>query len=82
MHGEFGSHSMALATQLFFFLFFLCAIFSCFHTTDFEAYSFATDGYEIFNVRTHLGTCLTHEGGGGGVRHKRVCLRVDLEGQK
>ena len=24
-----------------------------------------TDGYQIFNVRTHLGACRTHEGGSG-----------------
>ena len=28
-----------------------------------EAYSFAMDGYGIFNVRTSLGACRTHEGG-------------------
>ena len=26
---------------------------------------FTTDGYEIFNVRTHLGARRTHEGGSG-----------------
>ena len=40
-------------------------VFSCFHTTVCEAYSFKTDGYGIFNVRTHVGACRTHEGGSG-----------------
>ena len=35
----------------------------CDYTTGCEAYSFTTDGYEIFNVRTNLGACSTHEGG-------------------
>ena len=42
----------------------------CVAITDREAYSFTTDGYGIFNVRTNLGACRTHErvgvGGGGG----------------
>ena len=33
----------------------------------------------IFNVRTHLGACRTHE---GWVRHKQDCTGVDSEGQK
>ena len=41
------------------------AIFFGDHTTGIEAYSFTTDGYEIFNVRTHLGARRTHEGGSG-----------------
>ena len=53
--------------------FFLCAMFSCFYITGCEAYTFTTDGYGIFNVRTDLGACHTHQ---GGVRHKRVCTRV------
>ena len=111
--GKASCHSMALPS-FFFFLFFLCAIFSCLHTTgsvsvrptllrviewidrylifnaqptsyvmsgkswnlenwgiektwwitECEAYSFATDGYRIFNVHTHVGACLTHERGG------------------
>ena len=41
----------------------------CVRNVLFLAYSFTTDGYGIFNVRTNLGTCRTHEvwsGGGGG----------------
>ena len=38
-------------------------MFSCFQNTDCEAYSFTTDGYGIFNVRTNVGACHTHEGG-------------------
>ena len=37
--------------------------FLCDFTTSCEAYSFMTDGYEIFNVQTTLGACRTHEGG-------------------
>ena len=33
------------------------AVFLCDHTTGCEAYSFMTDGYGIFNVRTNLGAC-------------------------
>ena len=36
---------------------------SCFHTTGCEPYSLTTDEYGIFNVRTNLGACCTHEGG-------------------
>ena len=45
--------------------FFLCEVFSCFHTTGYDAYSFTTDGYGIFNVRTDVGACRTHEDGSG-----------------
>ena len=38
-------------------------MFSCFHTSSCEAYSFTTDGYGIFNVSTHLGACRPHEVG-------------------
>ena len=41
-----------------------------------------TDGYGIFNMRTNLGACRTHEGGGGGGRHKQVCTSVDSETEK
>ena len=41
------------------------AVFLCDHTTGCEAHSFMTDGYGIFNVRTHLGTSQTYEGGSG-----------------
>ena len=33
---------------------FLCAVFSCFHTTGCEVYSFTTVGYGICNVRTRV----------------------------
>ena len=47
------------------------------HLSSYEAYSFATDGYEIFlNVHTNLGACCTHEGVSGT---KQVYTRVDLE---
>ena len=39
------------------------AVFLCDHTTGCEAYSFTTDGYGIFNMRTNLGAYSTHEGG-------------------
>ena len=51
----------------------------CDHTTGCVAYDFTADGYGVFNVRTNLCVCWTRE---GGVRHKRVCTRVDSEGQK
>ena len=34
------------------------AVFLCRHTADCEAYSFRTDSYGIFNVRTHSGQCV------------------------
>ena len=40
----------------------MCAVFSCVHTTGF---SVTTDGYGIFNERTHTGACRTHKGGPG-----------------
>ena len=43
----------------------MCAVFLCDHTTSREAFSFTTDEYETFNVRTHLDACHTHEGGSG-----------------
>ena len=43
----------------------LRSVFLCFPTTGFEAKAFATYGYGIFNVRTHLDACRTHEGGSG-----------------
>ena len=55
MHGKLGLLSPGGieqpyygATQLFYFIFLLCAVFPCFHTTGCEAYSFTTDGYGIF----------------------------------
>ena len=41
------------------------AVFVCDHTTGCESYSFTTDGYGIFNVRTNLGTCRTRHTKGG-----------------
>ena len=57
-----------------FFSFFLCAVFSCIHTTCCEAYSFMTDRYGTFNMRTKLGACCTHEvgWGGGGQEQKNL----------
>ena len=73
-----GSHSTALPNFLSLLVFFMCVVFSCFHTISCEAYSFTTDGYEIVNVRTNAGECRTLE----GVGHKDVCTRVDSRGQK
>ena len=39
----------------------LYAVFSCFYTTGFVAYSFTTDRYGIFNVRTNLSVCRTYK---------------------
>ena len=44
-----------------------------------EAYSFMTDGYGIFNVRTTFGYMLYSQ---RGVRYKQMCTRVDSEGYK
>ena len=41
----------------------MSAVFVCEYTTGGDAYSFTTVGYGIFNVRTHLGVCRTHEEG-------------------
>ena len=56
----------------------LCAAFSYFHATGCDAYYFTTDGYGIFNVRTNVGACRTHEGGSGINRS----AQVDSEGQE
>ena len=37
------------------------AVFVCDQNTGYEAYSFTTAGYGIFNVRTKLDACRTHE---------------------
>ena len=66
-------------TSLFFLSPVLCAVFSCLHTTGREAYSFTTNRYGIFDVRTHLGACRLHER--GSWRHKQFCTRVDSERQ-
>ena len=55
------------ATQLFVSLH---AVFSCFHTTGWEAYSFTIDGYGIFKMRT------------GGSDTNKLCTRVDSKGHK
>ena len=75
MHGK-ATIVVRRKTASFFCSFPLCAVFSCFHTTDCEAYSFRTDGYGIFNVRTNLGV------GRRGARQKQVCTRVDSEEHK
>ena len=59
--GKASSHSTALYSA-FFFNPVMYAVFSCFHTTGF---SVTTDGYGIFNERTHTGACRTHKGGPG-----------------
>ena len=58
---------------------FLCAVFSCVHTNGCDACSFTTYGYGIFNVRTNVCACRTHEGGSG--TNKQAYTRVDWEGQ-
>ena len=77
MHRKFGSLFLGKATALPSFFFFpLCAVFSCFHTTSCEAYSFIIDGFGIFNMRTNLGTCRTHEWGSGTNKSESVCVCV------
>ena len=72
----------SLSTALPNFFFHLCAMFSCFYTTGCEMYSFTTDGYVIFNVRTAqiwVRAVHTHERKSGT---KQVCIaRVDSDGQ-
>ena len=48
----------------------------CFHTTYCETYSFMTDGYGIFEMRTHFFVRAVHMKGGGG----HVCIIVESEG--
>ena len=86
MHGKFGLLSpgkRAATVPSFFFLPFvpLCTMFFCFHTTGCEVCTFMTDGSGIFSMRTNVGACRIHEGG-GKVRHKQVCTKVDSEGYK
>ena len=52
-------------------------MFSYFYTTDCEAYSFTTDGYEIFNMHTHLGACHTYEVGSGTDKSAQELTRMD-----
>ena len=53
------SHTYSAALPTFFCGSSCVAVFLCFYATDCEAYSYATDGYGIFNVRTTLGACRT-----------------------
>ena len=62
-----GNRAATVRRYPAFFLLTLRAVFSCFHTDGYEAYSLTTDGYGIFNVRTKLGACRSQE---GGVRRK------------
>ena len=50
---------------------------SCFHTTGCEAYSFTTDGYGIFNLRTNLGAYHTQERESGTNRSAQELTRRD-----
>ena len=60
--GKVSSHSTALPSLSFYPV---CTVSSCFHTTVCDAYSFTTYGCGIFNMRTLLGVCRTHEGASG-----------------
>ena len=55
----------------------VCAAFLCDHTTGCKAYSFTTDGYGIFNVRTNLGAYRSHEGGSGTNKSAQELIRRD-----
>ena len=68
--GRANSHSMALPRFSP-----LCAVFSCFHTTVCEAYSFTVNGCRIFNVRTNLGACRTHEWRSGTNKSAQMLTR-------
>ena len=76
--GKASSRSVVLQYPV---VVFLCAEFSCFYTTGCEFYSFMTDGFGIFNVRTKSG-CVSRTYTRRGVRHKQVCIRVDSEERK
>ena len=56
------------------------AVLLCDRTTGCEAYSFTTDGYGIFNVRTPFG-CVSYVYTRRRIRHTQVCTRVDSERQ-
>ena len=58
---------------------FLCAVFSLvvFPYHRLWSYSFTTDGHGIFNVRTNLDTCRTHEGGSGTTKSAQELTRRD-----
>ena len=60
--GKASSHSTALPSIFCFLLFFLCAVFSCFHTTGCDAYSFTIDANRILNMRT-IWVCAVHTKG-------------------
>ena len=63
--GKASSHSAALP----YFFCSLCAVFSCFHTTGWEAYSFKrqTDMGSLTCAKTWVRTVHTKGWGGGGV---------------
>ena len=48
-------------------------------TAGCEAYSFATDRYGVFNVRTALDACRTHEGGPDTNKSAQELTRRDRE---
>ena len=81
MHGKFRSFSLGKlsshCTALPSVFSPLCAVFLCFYNTGCGAYSFTTDGYGIFNKRTHLGVCHTHEGGSGTNKSAKELTRSD-----
>ena len=60
-----SAHGTVLPSIFLFFHCFLCAVFLCFYTSGCEVYSFTTDRFGIFNVRTNLGACRTHKGESG-----------------
>ena len=82
--GCFPRKSKRGATQLFFLFSCVQCFLSCFWPTGCEAYSFTTDGYGIFTVRTHLGARVPYtDTKGGGQTQNQICTRrVDSEGQK
>ena len=83
MHGKCGllfpgkanSHSTALPSLVVF----VCAVFAYVHTTGCDAYSFTTDEYGIFNLRTNLGAWRVHEGGSGTNKSAQELTRRDIK---
>ena len=78
--GKASSHNTALVSfKIYIKKPPLCAVFSCFYSTGCEAYSFTTDEYGMFTMRTNVGVCSTHEKGSGP---NKSAQELTWDGQK